>query len=92
MGYTSDYLRRADIRQLRGFLLYGTENRQTDEGSCEERIRAARHRLDEWLRAACPEAERERLALLIDSYALELENVYMELGLRAGIRLMAQAL
>lgn len=91
MKINDNCLERASIAELREFILYGTECTEQDTGSYEERLSKAHRSIESWLESIYPEAEeRESAETVIYTYATTLEEVYMEIGLRAGMRLMGQ--
>ena len=92
MNEISAIFRRADIRQIRSFLLYGTEEVHTDPRPYAERIESACWAVSDRLRADYPDEEAlEAVLQPIYGYASAVEEVYMEIGLQAGAMLAAQA-
>ena len=91
MNFIDGIFRRADIQQIREFLMHGTELLQTDPRSCEERIEGAVHRVTAKLRELCPDekALEEATDLFFDCVG-DLEEAYMEIGLQAGALVTAQ--
>ena len=93
MGISDECFRRTDIGELRDFLLYGTERLTPEFGSFEERLKEAWQPLQKWLESNYTQTEeREDITTLIYIYSGVVQDVYMEIGLKAGIRLMNQAL
>ena len=88
MDWMTDILRKADYQHIREFLLYGVECAQREPGPYEKRIKQADYRVYDLLKEVSHDSEQyeflwEQISLSLSQYA----NVYMEMGLRAGIRL-----
>ncbi len=88
MSYLDDILERADIQQIREFLLYGTEA-TPDPHPRKERLDRAHRLLVDYLQTACPDTVQETLDAVY-AYALTAEEIFMELGLQAGATLACQ--
>ena len=91
MGYTEKYLNRANLQFIREFLMHGSSCMELESGSFEERIETARRILAEQLSTFCPDTYEEVIEL-INNYSVIVEEVFMEIGIRAGVRLMSQTL
>ena len=91
MGYTEKYLQRANIQFIQEFLKHGTCCMKLEKGSYEERISEAWKPVKSYLQTACPDEESE-VTELVNAYSSVVEDVFMEIGLRAGMRLMSQVL
>lgn len=90
MNYMDRIFMRADIQQIREFLLHGVEC-GTDPRSYKERTESAGKRVTDRLRKAYPDPkEYEEMTDLVYSYVSAVEEVYMEIGLQAGAILAAQ--
>ena len=89
MDYIEQIFSRADIQQIRAFLLHGVED-GIDPHSYRERENAAlKHLMDRLL--ACPPKEEDELCNLVCAYGLVCQKVYMEIGLQIGAKLAVQA-
>ena len=91
MGYTDLYIKRADLQFIREFLMHGTSCLKLDEGSFEERLESARKKLKDQLQATCPE-NHEEIVEMMNCFSMTVEEVFMEIGIKIGIRLMQQIL
>lgn len=89
MDYIEQIFYRADIQQIRAFLLYGVED-EIDPRSYRERENAALNHLMDRLRA-CPPKEEDELCNLVCAYGIACQKVYMEIGLQIGAKLAVQA-
>ena len=91
MGIAENCLSRADIGEIREFILYGTERSTPEDNSYEKRLKEVWKPIDVWLSTVCPEANaREAAEVMLYAYAGAVEEIYTEIGLRAGIRLMSK--
>ena len=91
MNYIDETFTRANIQQIRDFLLYGTEGNGIDPRPYIERIESARRAFSERLHRDYPdEREFEEITEPIYNYAGAVEQVYMEVGLQVGAILAAQ--
>lgn len=91
MNYMDEIFWRADIQQIREFLLHGGECSAPDRRSYRERVESAWRTLAAGLRAEYPDdADYERITRLVDAYGWVLEDVYMEIGLQTGAILAVQ--
>lgn len=90
MNYVDEIFLRADIQQIREFLLHGTEC-DTDPRTYDERMESADKKVAAQLLLACSDKkECEELTELIYDYVSAVQDVYMELGMQAGVILAAQ--
>lgn len=89
MRYLAEILARADIQQICSFLLYGAEC-AVDPRPGEERERSALQHITDRLQALLPEAVDE-ITSLVYEYGNAFQDVYMEIGLQAGIKMAAHA-
>ncbi len=90
MNYLEEALARARVQQICEFLIYGVEG----EKNCENamvRAENAKTLLYAALRKAGV-AENEELESAIFCYAGTCESVYMELGIKAGARMIMELL
>ena len=91
MNYIDKIFTRADIQQIRAFLMHGTEC-VADPRSFKQRLDNAEQAMSARLRKGYPnEADFEEIVRYIYEYGDVLGDVYMEIGLQAGALLAAQA-
>jgi len=93
MSYINDSFARMDIHQIGNFILYGIEDDADDALPYRDVLKNGCDPIYKRLDVLCPDAvERNKaaadLSLAFDAY----EFVYMELGMKAGARLMHQLL
>ena len=82
---------RADIQQIREFLLHGAEENHLDPRPYKERIESAHKDFTVRLHRDYPnEKDFEEITEPIYDYATAIEEVYMEIGLQVGAILAAQ--
>ncbi|GKI14858.1 hypothetical protein CE91St44_13430 [Oscillospiraceae bacterium] len=90
MNHIDEIFLRADIQQVREFLLHGAEC-AADMRTYDERMESADRKVAARLRMACSDKrECEEITGLIYDYVSAVQDVYMELGLQAGVILAAQ--
>lgn len=91
MNFAAGIFGRANIQQIRSFILDGVEDIKTKPDSYEERINKAKKRAKDFFRERYPDnCEFENVINEVYRYVMETENVYMEMGLQCGILLSAQ--
>ena len=91
MNYVEKIFSRADIQQIREFLLRGVEARNIDRRPYIERTEYALKRVTDQLHEVYPEQEDfEKAVNLVYMCVGAFEDVYMEIGLQAGTILAAQ--
>ena len=91
MNYLDEIFTRADIQQIRGFLLGGTEGNRTDPRPYKERLESAHDKFYERLQKDYPDRkEFEEVTEPIYNYVNAVEEVYMEIGLQVGAILAVQ--
>lgn len=91
MDYISQIFKRADLQQIRSFLLYGAEEMCVDPRPYRERIESAYRALSARMHRDYPDEEQFEEAMRpIYDYAGTVEAVYMEIGLQVGGILAAQ--
>ena len=90
MNYMDEIFLRADLQQIREFLLRGGEC-GVDPRPYKERIDCVQERMVARLSREYPDREdyEEMVRLLFESVGT-VEDVYMEIGLQAGMILAAQ--
>lgn len=91
MNYIDQIFTRADIQQIRAFLMHGTEG-VTDLRSFKQRLDGAEQVISVRLRRDYPnETDFEEIIRDIYAYGDVLGDVYMEIGMQIGAILAAQA-
>lgn len=91
MNYIDEIFTRADIQQIREFLLHGVEALAIDPHTYKERLESIQKRMTARLREKYTDTEAyEEITGLLFEYVDAVEAVYMEIGLQAGAILAAQ--
>lgn len=91
MNSIDEIFKRADIRQIREFLLYGTAELNTDRRTCKERLESMQKRMTVRLREKYTDTEEYgEITELLFEYIGTVEAVYTEIGLQVGTILTAQ--
>lgn len=91
MNYLDEIFIRADIQQIREFLLHGVDENHLDPRPYKERIESAHKAFTARLHRDYPnEKDFEEITEPIYNYATAIEEVYMEIGLQVGAILAAQ--
>lgn len=91
MNYMEEIFLRADIQQIREFLLHGVEGGDIDPRPYEERLESAlKHVTDKLCESFPEEQEHEKMLQLVYKCVASFEDVYMEVGLQIGAILAAQ--
>lgn len=91
MNYIHEIFTRADIQQIRAFLMDGVEG-VTDPRPYKERIGHAEQVMSARLHKDYPnEADFEEIVQYIYEYGDVLGDVYMEIGMQVGAMLAVQA-
>ena len=80
-------LERTNIQALREFLLYGMENEGEVSQSYSDRLKNAYKKQEDIVAEYDERGEESDLHKAIDNILFDYENVYMELGIRAGFLL-----
>lgn len=84
---------RTNVQQIRSFLLYGVEECSLNEKSSEQSIREAEKEVYKLIKSKTSEmSEYDEIISNINKLEFELENVYMELGLKCGAIIAIQIL
>ena len=90
MNYIDEIFLRADIQQLRMFLLYGVDG-DPDPRPYQERLDSAQKPMTARFQQDYPDMEKyEEMTGLVYNYVGAIEEVYMEIGLQVGALLAAQ--
>lgn len=76
---------RDNIERITGFILYG-EDRPQAEGTHEERLGRAQEKIGEII------GDDDVAEACINYVIAEITDIYMEIGIRVGMRLMADAI
>ncbi|MCL2545372.1 MAG: hypothetical protein FWE77_05575 [Clostridia bacterium] len=93
MDYTDEILQRANVRQIRAFLLHGVEDLETDTRPPAQRLKEESRPIYARLEALYPDGDALDEALYDLSRALAAyAATYLELGIIAGARLARQML
>ena len=90
---TSEIFKRMNLQDIRHFFIYGADEYVPDTRSYVERIKTGSDPIYERLESVYPkgtelDAANNDLSAALDAY----EEVYMELGMKAGARLVCQLL
>lgn len=93
MNYLSEIFNRADIQQIREFLLHGTESAELDRAPYRQRLEEPQKAAAQLIKAKFPNMS-EYGPITGELYkALDAcQNVYMEIGVKAGVMLTVQPL
>lgn len=92
MNYIDEIFARADIQQIRAFLMDGVDC-VTDPRPYQERIDIADRALSARLHRDYPnENDLDEIISIKNAYGSTIENVYMEIVLQIGAILAAQAM
>jgi hypothetical protein len=90
-------LSRANLPQLREFLLHGAELEETNEredGSYDERIRRAQKQFTDFCATQLPDSLSEQMTAEITTqmqdYIFKIKEIYFEMGLQCGSNLNRQ--
>ncbi len=91
MNYIDEIFVRANIQQIREFLLHGTEENNIDPRTYIERLESVQDKLYERLLKDYPnETELDEIIDLICDFIIKTQDVYTEIGLQAGVAIAAQ--
>lgn len=91
MDYIKDAFNRMDLQQIREFLLYGVEGFGCDSQSYKDRLKNGSDPIYRRLKELYPvEDEREKVSAELAQALTAYESVYMEMGMKAGARLVCQ--
>ena len=90
--YLHENLQRSNLYQIGSFLVYGTEARE-DPPDHEQAINQAWDELHLQLAQCIPDKKvLDHLRTLVYIYADTIQDAYLELGLKAGARLLQELL
>ncbi len=91
MNYVEQIFERCNIETLCEFLLHGSELVETSNEGYYERARKAEKRLSDWgYNHFTDKKELDEHFSLIYSVLGEIQSVYMQIGLQAGIMLATE--
>ena len=91
MNYIEQIFDRCNIETLCGFLMHGSELLETDTDGYYKRTQKAEERLNNWLHKQFSDRkEIDEHYSLIYSVISEIQSVYMQIGLQAGIMLATE--
>ena len=91
MDYIEQIFSRANLQQLRNFLISGAEDIELSDKSYSEREKDAFNTLEKELKKMISDKKTvEDILLEFDECMRETNNIYMEIGLQCGFMLAAQ--
>lgn len=86
MNYVNSLFERCHMENICHFLLYGVEPNEKNAQSYYERTRKVYDEFNEWLKKQCESFEEyEKQSKYIDSLTSQMENVFLQIGFRAGV-------
>lgn len=91
MSHITEIFERANIQDLREFLLHGTEENHPTAKSYEERLDGVQEELEKAVSLICPDTRK--CEKIVDEALIctdVLTEIYMEIGLRCGLILSMQ--
>ena len=93
MDYINGAFARMNLSQIQNFLLYGTEEIPCVQQSYKDRLKEQTQPIYKRLREIYPDGEErdnaeDDLAKALTAY----EHIYMEIGMKAGARILMQLL
>lgn len=93
MDYIKDTFARMDLRQIRQFLLYGVDELECETQPYRDRLKNGSDPIYDRLKSLYPdENDLDNAAADLSQALTAYEEVYMELGMKAGARLIHQLL
>lgn len=93
MDYIKDAFSRMDLQQIRSFFLYGTEDYTDETRPYKDTLKKESDPIYKRLKSLYPdESELDKAAADLSQALTAYEYVYMELGMKAGARLIYQLL
>lgn len=85
MSYIDGIFGRANMQNIREFLLYGVEEYHVSQKTYLERLKSAEKEANRYLRSFYDsDDEYEEASSPVFKYASVIEDVYMEIGLQCG--------
>lgn len=92
MNFIDEFFQRQNLQNLRSFLLGGSEC-FVDQKSFSQRIKTSEHELSSFLRKKFPDPkERDEIAEAIAFHTGNISDIYMEMGMKSGARIVADLL
>jgi len=89
MDYIKEAFARMNLSQVRNFILYGTDELACAQQSYKDRLKEQSNDIYNRLRELYPDnAEREKAEADLAKALTAYEFVYMELGMKAGARIL----
>lgn len=93
MDYIKDAFSRMDLRQIRQYLLYGEDDYELEQQSYHDRLQNGSAPIYDRLNRIYPEEiALDKAAADLSQALIAYESVYMEIGMKAGARLLYQLL
>ena len=88
INYIEQIFDRCNLETLCEFLIHGSELTETNNDGYYERARKAEKRLSEWLHKQFTNSEEldEHFSFIYSVFG-EIQSIYMQIGLQAGIML-----
>ena len=91
MSYITEIFERANLQNIREFLLHGAECVEISEKNYKQRIDDAWKPALNTIQKKFPEMEEnEKITVDIHHYASVTQDVYMEIGIKCGVLLFAE--
>lgn len=88
MSFIDEIFSRANMQNIREFLLYGVEEYEVSKETYLERLKSAERKANQYLRSLYDsDDEYGEASSPVFEYASVIENVYMEIGLQCGFTL-----
>lgn len=88
MSYISEVFRRANIQQIREFLLHGIENTDLTSDAYEVRLKEANRQITSEIKKVVSDGNKaDEAEGIIFSSIGEIIQVYMEVGIQCGVML-----
>lgn len=93
MDYINDMFKRMSLRQIRSFLLCGVGELTAEMESYRDTLKNSDESIRKHLERLCPDkTEQDKVVAELSQVLSAYEGVYMELGMKAGARLIWQLL
>lgn len=89
MGYIRDIFERANLQHIREYLLNGSTPLKVNDNSYEQRLEGSTDKVLELLKTNTTINPEDLENLLMQTISVH-DEVYMEIGLQAGMRLATQ--
>lgn len=93
MDYIKEIFERCTMDKVSTYLLCGAEACESSAEGYEERLKNIRTKINAWIKSQFPEFEDfDNQSSHLRSLTTELENVYFQIGLQAGVMLAVEAM